>query len=94
MYATEFKTVINEPYIKIPDFEKFQGQEVRVVLLNLNNNIIDNRKDIDIDIDFIEHLINNPIPLPNNFKFNREEANERYKIYNNLTIINPFKEDI
>jgi len=74
MYATEFKTVINEPYIKIPDFEKFQGQEVRVVLLNLNDNIIDKQEE---KIDFIEHLINNPISFPKDFKFNREEANER-----------------
>ena len=35
MYAAEFKTIINEPYIKIPEYEKFKGKEVRVVLLNL-----------------------------------------------------------
>ena len=36
MYATEFKTIINEPYIKIPDFELFKGHEVRVTLLNID----------------------------------------------------------
>ncbi len=37
MYTTEFKTFINEPYIKIPEYEKLKGKEVRVILLNLDN---------------------------------------------------------
>ncbi len=37
MYATEFKTFINEPYIKIPEYEKLKGKKVRVILLNLDN---------------------------------------------------------
>ena len=26
MYAIEFKMIANEPYIKIPEFDKFEGQ--------------------------------------------------------------------
>lgn len=33
MYATEFKTVIHDPYIKIPEFERFKDREVRVIIL-------------------------------------------------------------
>jgi hypothetical protein len=45
MYATEFETVINEPYIKIPNYEAFKGHNVRVVLVN-----------IDEDIEFVNDL--------------------------------------
>ena len=76
MYAVEFKMVANEPYIKIPEFEKFKGQEVRVVLLSLENRDIKNLEE-DKEVDFIEYLINHPIDFPKNFKFDREEANER-----------------
>jgi len=76
MYAVEFKMVANEPYIKIPEFEKFKGQEVRVVLLSLKNRVMKNLQK-DKELDFIEYLIDNPIDFPKNFKFNRDEANER-----------------
>jgi len=48
MYATEFQTIINEPYIKIPNYEAFKGHNVRVVLLD-----IDNKND---DIEFVDDL--------------------------------------
>ncbi len=76
MYATEFQTIINNPYIKIPEYEKFQGQEVRIIVLNINKE--DHNPTTTIhEEDFIEHLINNPIDFPKDFKFDREEANER-----------------
>lgn len=74
MYATEFQTVVNEPYIKIPNFERFKGHKIRVVLLDLieKKNINDDKQ-----IGFIENLINNPITMPKDFVFDRDEANER-----------------
>ena len=35
MYATEFQTVINEPYIQVPNYETPKGHEVRIVFLDL-----------------------------------------------------------
>jgi hypothetical protein len=76
MYATEFQIIINEPYIKIPEYEKFKGQEVRIIVLNINKkNYISTTEH---EEDFIEYLANNPIKLDNNLKFlSRDEANER-----------------
>lgn len=74
MYATEFQTIINEPYIKIPKFELFKGHKVRVVLLDMEERGQAN----DYKEDFIDYLIRNPIEMPKNSKFlSREEANER-----------------
>ena len=39
MYATEFQTIINEPYIHIPDYEIFKGHEVRITMLDINNKV-------------------------------------------------------
>ncbi len=55
MYATEFKAIIDEPYIKIPEYEKFKGKEVRVVLLHLENNTKSDKKE-----DFFDKIIKNP----------------------------------
>lgn len=78
MYATEFKTIINEPYIKIPDYEAFKGHEVRITLLNIdnvNNDFMSNNKK---EFDFIEYYANNPVRLDDDIVFlTREEANER-----------------
>jgi len=78
MYATEFQTIINNPYIKIPEYEKFKGQEVRIIVLNINkksHKLTTNTTDKE---DFIEYLANNPIQLDKDLKFlSREEANER-----------------
>ena len=35
MYATEFQTIIDRPYIEIPEYEQFKGHKVRITLLNL-----------------------------------------------------------
>ena len=77
MYATEFQTVINEPYIHIPNYEKFKGHEVRVTLIDIED-IINPRTKKKNDGDFIEYLINNPVKVSKDFKFlTREKANER-----------------
>lgn len=57
MYATEFQTIVNEPYIKIPNFERFKGHEIRVVLLDLIDRTLPPEE---TKIGFIENLINNP----------------------------------
>jgi hypothetical protein len=76
MYATEFQTIINEPYIYIPNYEAFKGHEVRVVLLNLDNEI--KIKEPINDSNFIIDIINNPRHIETNDKFlSRDESNER-----------------
>jgi len=75
MYATEFQTVINEPYIHIPNYEAFKGHEVRIVVLNIdseNDNIVRNKKD-----DFFERITKNPKHINNVQFLSRVEANER-----------------
>ena len=72
MYATEFKTVINEPFIAIPEYEKFKGKEVRVVLLNL-----DNQSNKEQHEDFFDKIIKHPKHIENASFLSREEANER-----------------
>ena len=75
MYATEFQTVINEPYIRIPNYETFKGHEVRVVLLNLDNEI---KIEESIDNNFILNATNNPRHLePESDFLSRDEVNER-----------------
>ncbi len=76
MEAIEFQTVINAPYIKIPNYKRIQGHKVRVVLFDLLNDK-EQLKEQQNEIGFIENLIQNPIKFPAKFKFNREEANER-----------------
>jgi len=76
MYATEFQTVINEPYIHIPNYEAFKGHEVRVVLLNIDNAI--KEKEPILDNNFIIDIINNPRHIDGKSDFlSRDEANER-----------------
>jgi len=72
MYATEFKAIIDEPYIKIPEYEKFKGKEVRVVLLHLENNTKSDKKE-----DFFDKIIKNPKHIKDVTFLTREEANER-----------------
>jgi ribosome maturation factor RimP len=89
MQTMEFKTTINEPYIKIPNFDIFKGCEVEVILKmprknqnkrNTKGNLdfFDKyQKDLSAD-DFINLITKNPkhIGLNNSF-FSRDEANER-----------------
>lgn len=76
MYATEFKTVVNEPYIHIPDYEALKGHEVRVVLLDLDNEVKTNKSNDDKN--FITDIINNPRHIESEDNFlSRDEANER-----------------
>jgi len=69
MYAVEFETVANEPYIKIPEFERFKGHKLKVILLDTQDEKSKNRDDLDFFDKFELDL--------SNFKFNRDEANER-----------------
>jgi hypothetical protein len=71
MYATEFQTVINEPYIKVPNYETFKGHEVRVVFLDLNIN--KNIEEQNNNLDFFDKY---QLDL-SNFKLDRDKANER-----------------
>jgi len=75
MYATEFQTVINEPYIHIPNYEVFKGHKVRIIVLNIENkenNLIPNKSE-----DFFERITKNPKHINNVQFLSREEANER-----------------
>ncbi len=75
MYATEFQTVINEPYIHIPNYEAFKGHEVRITVLNIDskeNNMIPNKSE-----DFFERITKNPKHINNVQFLSREESNER-----------------
>ncbi len=77
MYATEFQTIINEPYIHIPNFESFKGHKVRVVLLDMDKETAP-QNNIDIDMGFIDNLIKNPRHIEKNINFfSRDEVNER-----------------
>jgi len=72
MYATEYEITVNEPFIKILEYEKLKGKNVKVIILVED----DNKKDLTKDsFDFIERYTKNPINFPKNFKFDREEAN-------------------
>lgn len=78
MYATEFQTVINEPFIKIPDYEFFKGHKVRITLLDIDNKNSNSKLDNKEAFDFIEYYANHPKRLDNDVVFlTREEANER-----------------
>jgi len=35
MYATEFTTIIDKPYIEIPEYEKFKNHKVKIMLIDL-----------------------------------------------------------
>lgn len=75
MYATEFQTIINEPYIHIPNYEEFKGHEVRIVVLNIDKEV-KNTESI-ADEDFFDRITKDPKQI-NNIQFlSREEANER-----------------
>ncbi|MEA1916998.1 MAG: hypothetical protein U9N42_05645 [Campylobacterota bacterium] len=74
MYAAEFQTTIHSEYIKIPEYEHFKGREVQIIVLDVEKHKELNKTE---EKDFIEHLIDNPVDFPKEFKFDREEANER-----------------
>ena len=73
MYATEFETVIDKPYVEIPEYENFKGHSVRILILDKTKaSRQKNTKE-----SFIEKMIKNPIDFPKDFRFDREEAHER-----------------
>jgi hypothetical protein len=77
MQRVEFNTIIDKPYIEVPNYEKLKGHKVGVILLDLENN---KKKLNAISIDTaITNKIFTPKTIINtaNFKFDREEANAR-----------------
>ena len=75
MYATEFQTIINEPYIRIPNYEEFKGHTVRVVLLNLDNDTSNIKADNEEG--FFDRITKNPKNIKDITFLSREEANAR-----------------
>lgn len=74
MYATEFKTIIKDSHINIPEFEKFKNKEVRVIVIDISEKIETNTN----KNDFISRVIKEPKHIKANDNFlSREEANER-----------------
>ncbi len=76
MYATEFQTVINEPYIHIPNYEALRGHRVRIILLD-EGDIKEENSTNESKINFIEYLATHPRKIKNLNFLTREEANER-----------------
>ena len=74
MFATEFQTTIHSEYVKIPEYEHFKGKEVQIIVLDVEKHKELKKTE---EKDFIDYLIDNPIDFPKEFKFDREEANER-----------------
>ena len=35
MHVTEFKTIVKDSYIEIPDFEYFKNKEVKIIIFDL-----------------------------------------------------------
>ena len=75
MIKTEFQTIINEPYIHIPNYETLKGHKVKVVLIDIDNN--QKTKNYSNN-NFINDIINNPRHIkPNDDFLSRDKANER-----------------
>jgi ribosome maturation factor RimP len=77
MYAEEFQIVIDKPYIKIPEYKRFKGHKVRIVLLDIQEeretNFKSNTKEANKRLDYFDKY---QLDL-SNFNFDREEAHER-----------------
>lgn len=71
MYATEFKTVIHDPYVKIPEFERFKDRAVRIIILE------ERPEEPNVD-DFIDKITAAPKHVePGTTFMTREDANAR-----------------
>jgi hypothetical protein len=71
MQTMQFLTTITKPYIEIPDFDKLKGKQIKVVLLNSDN-------DKNTTDDFISSIIKKPRHInPNDNFLSRYDANER-----------------
>jgi hypothetical protein len=75
MYATEFQTVVDQPYLHIPEYDTLKGHTVRVVVLDLGNDTL-TKKNTSKD-DFFEKITKNPKQIKNVTFLSREEVNER-----------------
>ena len=77
MYATEFQTIIDKPYIDVPQYDELKGKSVKVLFL-VEDMKQDNQDDIKSNFDFIEYYTNNPVNLKaNTIYLTRDEAHER-----------------
>lgn len=75
MIKTEFQTIINEPYIHIPNYEALKGHTVKVVLIDIDNNSQARKYN---NSNFIDEIIRNPRHINTNDSFlSRDKANER-----------------
>ena len=74
MYAQEFQTTITDPYITIPDFERFKNKQVRIIILDTNTKAaIANNRD-----DFIANASNHPKKVSHDLHFlSRDDAHAR-----------------
>jgi hypothetical protein len=71
MQRVEFNTIIDKPYIEVPNYEELKGHKVSITFLDLDNNKQKQE-------DYIQYLINNPANIDKNIKFlSRDEANAR-----------------
>ena len=75
MYAVEFETKIKNRFIEIPDFKKFQFENVKVIILSKDlpkkqSQSKEKPKDL-------KYLFENPIIVDSYKPFNREEIHER-----------------
>jgi hypothetical protein len=78
MQRVEFNTIIDKPYIEIPNYAELKGHRVGVVLLDLEDNTQQKLNAISIGtIKQSRKFTPKNIIKTKNFKFDREEANER-----------------
>ncbi len=74
MYATEFQTIVKDPYIQIPEYEKFKNREVRIIILEMATV----HAEESINDDFISKMVHTPRHIaPETVFLSRDEANER-----------------
>ena len=72
MQAIEFETIINEPFIKVPHYEKLKGKEVRILVLHTDKHERNPQKP-----DFFDKIMHHPKHIENVRFLSREEAHER-----------------
>jgi len=67
MYKREFQTIINKPYIEIPDYEKLKGHKVKIIVLD---------SDSEKELDELFAKSNNKIKVTNKLATNIDEMIE------------------
>ncbi len=73
MNAIEFQTTITNSFVQIPNFEKFENKQVRIIVLDTTSALPKQANK-----GFISNYAKNPVSVANNTHFlTRDEANER-----------------